>query len=77
MMSYVTKEEAVVIAILAGFCAAALLVVLGVSYVIGDLKCSARWRDSGYEHRYGLVSGCQVKRPNGTWAPAASMRELM
>mgnify|MGYP001564355717 CR=1 FL=1 len=49
--------------------------LVGIGYGIESVTCEARWRDSGMESSYGLVSGCLIKH-EGHWIPQQNYREL-
>jgi len=42
------------------------LLVAG-SYWVTYATCEARWMDSGFESRFSVFGGCQIKLKNGTW----------
>ena len=43
---------------------------------LADAGCEARWKDSGMNSYYTLISGCRVQRTDGTWVPASAIRDL-
>ena len=51
------------------------LMMLGASW-LADMGCEARWRDSGINSDYTLISGCRVQRTDGTWIPDSAIRNL-
>lgn len=51
------------------------LMLLGATW-LADMGCEARWRDSGMNSDYTLISGCRVQRTDGTWVPASTIRDL-
>lgn len=44
-----------------GIIGLALTVVLVVSIGFGSVSCSSRVESQGFESRYGVLSGCQIK----------------
>jgi len=51
------------------------LMMLGATW-LADMGCEARWKDSGMNSDYTLISGCRVQRTDGTWVPASAIRDL-
>lgn len=51
------------------------LMLLGVIW-LADMGCEARWKDSGMNSDYTLISGCRVQRTDGTWVPDSAIRDL-
>ena len=51
------------------------LMMLGASW-LADMGCEARWKDSGMNSYYTLISGCRVQRTDGTWIPDSAIRDL-
>ena len=51
------------------------LMMLGASW-LADMGCEARWKDSGMNSYYTLISGCLVQRTDGTWVPATAIRDI-
>ena len=58
----------------------AILAFLGlvfwISMLVNTASCNASWKDSGFENRFSLLGGCQIKLKDGTWIPAVSYREV-
>lgn len=54
--------------------AAILVVLFWIGIKSDERKCELSWRDSGYESRYVLGSGCQIKTASGAWVPDKAMR---
>lgn len=52
----------------------ALFVVIG--YAVSAYQCQAQWGHSGMIPRFGISSGCQLERPDGTRIPASAFREV-
>jgi hypothetical protein len=49
--------------------AAGLIVaILVVLWILANLSCSWRWTDSGFDSRYGVMTGCMVQY-KGRWIP--------
>jgi hypothetical protein len=38
--------------------------------------CFARWERSGSEVSWGVMAGCQVRQPDGTWLPEKALRQF-
>lgn len=55
--------------------AAVIAFIYFLMWAPGAFSCSNKWGDSGFEHRYGVLSGCQIK-PNQRWIPAEAYREM-
>lgn len=55
-----------------------VLIVLGCALAafFASQRCDAQWGRSGMAHEWGPIKGCVVQRPDGTWAPADSIRNL-
>lgn len=55
-----------------------LMVVIGIgsANILMAKSCQARWSDSGLEHRYSMMGGCQLKNKAGQWIPAEAYREV-
>ena len=43
------------------------------SVIVERTSCVNRWKDSGFEYRYGMWSDCQIKTKKG-WIPARAYR---
>ena len=44
---------------------------------VGGYGCRARWKDSGMQVQWGVMSGCRVSRDEGkTWIPEERYREI-
>ncbi len=43
---------------------------------LGHWYCGLDWDDSGFQYRYKLGSGCQVKTPSNGWIPANKFRAV-
>ena len=54
---------------------AVCLMLLGAIW-LADMGCEARWKDSGMNSYYTLISGCLVQRTDGTWVPATAIRDI-
>lgn len=52
--------------------------ILGIGFanVLGAQSCKAQWKDSGFEHRYSMIGGCQIKNKAGVWIPSVAYREV-
>lgn len=57
-------------------CVLMLVVMIGSANILMAKSCQAQWRDSGLEHRYSLMGGCQLKNKAGQWIPADAYREV-
>lgn len=59
------------------FCVLLPILILGAAVTVGALidrkTCEETWKDSAFEHRWGLWSDCQIKTKQG-WIPARSYR---
>jgi len=58
-------------------CGLAFWAIWGLILIIGTWQCQAKWGRSGMATEFGVLSGCQIKRADGTWIPADSYREVM
>lgn len=54
------------------------LIVLFAAFVdvLEYIDCHCTWGDSGMAVRWGWLSGCRVKGPDGFWIPAKAFRKL-
>ena len=68
-MSYDTKY------ILSMLAVAVFSAVIAVS--IAAYKCKQQWRDSGFDCRFEIFAGCQIKMRDDHWIPADRYRELL
>lgn len=51
-----------------------IIAVLWLTFWAMSLGCHARWGDSGFESKYGIISGCRVQ-VHGKWIPEERYRE--
>jgi hypothetical protein len=52
------------------------LASVGLFVLFAAMHCQAQWRGSGFECRFDVIGGCQIRTKDGKWIPAASYREL-
>lgn len=52
------------------------LMVAGAS-VFAAVRCHVQWAESGFQSQYKLGAGCLVRKPDGTWIPASTLREVL
>ena len=55
--------------------AAILVLIVGVP-LLDRAACTAKWEGSGTNSKWGLLSGCMVRRADGTWIPSENMRDV-
>ncbi len=48
--------------------------VIGLN-ALDRANCSASWKDSGMEHRWSPIGGCQLQY-KGAWLPAENFRAI-
>lgn len=58
-----------------GLCLLLAAIIIPLN-ILESMSCSAKWRDSGFEHRYSLMGGCQIKMKTGVWIPAGNYRDV-
>lgn len=46
----------------------------GIVYLTGSMTCESKWSQSGLEHDYKFFGGCMVRRHDGAWVPADTIR---
>lgn len=51
------------------------LMLAGVLWV-QSAQCSSRWERSGLQSEFRVFGGCIVHRKDGTWVPAAAIRDM-
>ncbi len=49
--------------------------LLAFALWVDNASCHAKWESSGHATKWGLMSGCQVRRDDGTWIPSDAVRE--
>lgn len=49
-------------------------VIYGIFWSLGAAPCAMRWTGSGFDTRYGILSGCQINA-KGRWVPERVYRE--
>jgi hypothetical protein len=69
-----TKDDLIGMSVSAGLLAVIIGACIGIGALVGSLKCSRRWGDSGMNARFRLVSGCQVEVTPGHWVPDDRVR---
>jgi len=58
------------------FSIGSILLLIAGSIFISAYICKTKWQDSGFECRWALFTGCQIKTKEGRWIPAESYREV-
>lgn len=53
---------------------AAISVFFALATWADSATCSAQWEDSNFHYRWGIMQGCMIQLPNGSWVPAQSYR---
>lgn len=53
-----------------------LAAMLAILLALSAWDCHARWADSGFQSRFQVPGGCQIKMKDGRWIPAERYREL-
>lgn len=53
-----------------------LTFIVGALNALNDAGCKAQWKDSGFEYRYSMMGGCQIKNKSGVWIPSDAYREV-
>ncbi len=53
----------------------AILCYLPVA-LLSRAECNAQWERSGFQHSWGPIQGCMIRREDGTWIPAEAYREV-
>jgi hypothetical protein len=52
-----------------------LVVILSIGLYLDSLTCISKWKDSGYESRWSILTACQVKH-EGVWIPEKNFRTV-
>lgn len=53
-----------------------IVLTLSAYYFLERYACSTKWEESGFQSRFGIVSGCLVKQKDGRWIPSENYREF-
>lgn len=54
----------------------ALLAMFAAGLSIPKYKCEQGWKDSGMPYKWGIIGGCRIQQPDGTWIPARNYRVI-
>ena len=47
------------------------------SYFINSSECTQKWKDSGFNYKFGYFSGCLIQTSeNDRWLPSDTYREI-
>lgn len=61
-----------IVFLIAGIC----VILFGLVAWIDSASCSSKWEGSGLESKWGPLSGCLVKWPDGRWLPSDVIRDI-